>query len=175
MSEKEKYELVLEAIEAGGQTDETLIELLGAKGIRAVKMQFKFINVMKKFPHLNEETGTYVILEQAEWDEVQEAAGVSKEAEKKWTAHPQNKRVTLEARLNTKVSRMNAARRKFDAEPRDVALKLKNTVAICEFHLANLTLSDFQKKMCRELSIDFSTYQDIVDLDSTQDEIKAAS
>ena len=172
--EKEKYELVLEEIEKGGQTMETLMTLLEAKSPRAITNQFKFINVMKKYPYFDEEKGEFVILGPDDWEKVNTKAKADKEAEKKWTANPQNKRTTLESRLNAKVSRMNAAKRKLEADPDDTALKLKNTIAVCEFHLANLTLSEFQQKMTEELGISLDVYKDIADLDAAQEDAKVA-
>jgi len=171
--EKEKYELVLEAIEAGGQTDDTLMELIGTKSVRGVKNQFKFINVLKKYPHFDDEKGEYVILNAEQYEAAQKKAGAAKEAEKKWTKDPQNKRITLESRLNTKTSRMNAAKRKLDADPDDVRTKLRHTMAVCDYNLAMLNLSDFQKDMCEELGMTMDQYLDCPDLDAAQEEAQA--
>ncbi len=173
--QKEKYEIVLEAIEKGGQTMETLMALIEAKSSRAVTNQFKFINVLKKYPVMSEQEGAYVILNAEEYEAHLASASEDSEAEKKWTAKPQNKRVTLESRLNMKVSRMNAAKRKLDADPDNTELKLKNTISVCEFHLANIALTKFQEKMCEELGVSLDNYKQISDLDVAQEEAKAVA
>ena len=177
MSEKEKYEIVLEAIEAGDQTDETLMKMLDAKNMRSVKAQFKFINVLKKWPYFNEEKNAYDIFEgdKGEWEKFQAKLNPKKEAEKKWTKNPQNRRTTLISRVNTKTSKMNTAKKKLDADPDNVRLKLRNTHAICEYQLSVLDLTEFNQLMCEELGISIEQLAEVGDLDSLQQEKMAAA
>ncbi len=170
--EKEKYELVLEAIEAGSQTTETLMELLEAKSSRAVSNQFKFINVLKKYPVLDEGTGFYKVLTQEEYEEVLKKAP-AKEAEKKWTADPQTKRNTLESRLGSKISKMNAAKAKVDGDPENTVFKLRDTIATCEFHLAHIAVTEFQAAICIEIGMSIELYKEATDLNALQEAAKS--
>ena len=173
--EKQKYEIVLEAIEAGNQTTETLMELLEAKSSRSVSNQFKFINVLKKFPVLDEATGFYKVLDEAAYEELLKTQPASKEAEKKWTVDPQAKKNTLESRFSTKISRMNAAKAKVDTDPDNMVFKLRNTIAECEFHLANIALTDFQKGICTEINLTVDEYKEAEDLNVLQETAKAVA
>lgn len=168
--DQEKYEIVLEAIEKGGQTDESLMELLDAKTMRSVKAQFKFIHVLKKYPVFSEEKGEYIILSKEEYASAQEKKAAAKEAEKKWTKNPQNRRTTLVSRVNTKTSRMNGAKKKLDADPDNIRLKLRHTHAVCEYQLAVLDLTEFNQTMCAELEITIEQLAEVVDLDALQQE-----
>lgn len=170
--EKQKYEIVLEAIEAGGQTMESLMELIESKSARGVSNQFKFINVLKKFP-VADEGGIYRIVGEAEYDELTKSSAKAKEAEKKWTKDPQSKRATLESRLASKISKMNAAKAKFDADPSSAVLKLRNTIAVCEFHLANIARTEFETSICTELGLSLEQYKECEDLNPVQEEAQA--
>jgi len=173
--EKEKWEIVLEAIEKGGQTDETLMDLLDAKSKRAVTNQFAFIKVLKRYPIFDEESGVYVIIEGADaYAEHVKTNQSAAEAEKKWTANPQKKRETLESRLNTKTSKMNQEKGKLNDSPDDMKCKLKSTMATCDFHLAVINLTEFKEAICAELSITAEQYMKAEDLDAVQAERKSA-
>ena len=70
---------------------------------------------------------------------------------------------------------MNAAKAKVDTDPDNMVFKLRNTIAECEFHLANIALTDFQKGICAEINLTVDEYKEAEDLNVLQETAKAVA
>jgi len=175
MSEKEKYEILLDAIEAGGATDETLTALVGAKSAKSLPSQFKYIHVLKKYP-VKGDDGVYIITDKDTYAKIKEK-GKAPEKAPKLTVKPQEKKENLLKALQAKTISMNKAGEKAKTDCNNDLSIWRNKAAICNFNVARILYVQFKEKVCAELRLtepEFDAYEDLTKLrDVLQSELDA--
>jgi hypothetical protein len=173
MLEKQKYEIVLEAIEKGGATTESLLKLLDSTNKRSLTNQINFINVLKKFPVENKD-GVYVILNEEQYVQYLNKTGatVNGGKSKKYTEDPQGKYDKLTYRLREAISLLNKAKAALNNNSENTRLKLKHAIALSKFHLINLDVDDFQKKIAKELGVTVEQIKESEDLNELLEQVK---
>lgn len=166
--EKENYELVIDAIEEGGATDETLVTMLGAKSPKSLPSVFKFCHVLKKFPIKGEDGVYYLVLSKAEYDSAKESGKVPLKP-KTLMKDPQGRKVQLEKSLQAKTIAMNKAAEKAKVDCNSTLTIWKHKGAVCSFNIAKLTYMEFRDKMVKELDITSDTFSDCDSLNAYRD------
>ena len=126
---------IKEAIEAGGATRESLLELTGTteKGLAS---QFTYLRMMGNCP-MKQEDGTYKIVSAEEW-EAHKAASGSRASTK--TLTPEERVEKAEKRSARAASAFDNAKKRHEADPENRMNELKFDKANAELQIAELEL-----------------------------------
>lgn len=126
-------DIIKEAIEKGGATKESLLELTGTteKGLAS---QFTYLRMMGHCP-MKQEDGTWKIVSADEWEAHRSSGGgVSKSLTPEERVEKARKRSTRAA------TAYDNAQKRFEANPEDRLCELKFTKAEAEFEIAEIEL-----------------------------------
>ncbi len=130
---------IKEAIEAGGATRETLLELTGTteKGLAS---QFTYMRMMGNCP-MKQEDGTYKIVSSDEWNAHKSESGSSSSV----NLTPAQRVEKAEKRSTRAASAFDNAKKRFEADKKNRLNELKFIKAQAELEIAELELGAVEK------------------------------
>jgi len=128
-------DLMLKAINEGGATRESLLELTGTteKGLAS---QFTYLRMMGNCPRKKED-GTYEIISAEEW-EAHRASGAGKTGK---VLTPAERLDKAEKRSKRSATAYDNAKKRFESNADDKLSELKFTKAECELQIAEIELN----------------------------------
>lgn len=169
---KMMYEQLIDMIQAGNCTDEMLTKLAGVESTRSLT---KFWNQIETRGLFHAKDGDiHVLVTSDEADKMKASSGSPKAKTKKWTEDPNDRRKLFDTRLTTKIGKVSAATTKLEGNENDQILKLRLTIANCEYHIANIQRAAFRIDICKELRLTEDELDANKDLNLQQEIVKDA-
>ena len=137
---------ILTAIQAGGATRKSLLELTGTteKGLAS---QFTYLRMLGNCP-LKQEDGTYKIISAGEWAERRMSAGTSAVA-----LTPEKRIDKAEKRVKRAAIAYDTAAKRLEETPDSELIKLKHTKAECELRIAEIEQARIEIEANTEIKI----------------------
>lgn len=169
LTKKELRLKVIELIEKGDATADSLIQATGLKDKKALGRVFAELRIMEKYPVEDSETKIYKLLTEEEYEaheaEVKAAKKTPKKSRKP-SKPPQTRRRQAIIQYNNKLEAMQKAQQKAGEARNNVKLTLKAEIARLQFAVAELDLKDVKLALMKELGIDTLAELDAIpDLD----------
>jgi len=163
-----KRTVILEAIQAGGATKESLMELAECSSA-SLATNFTYLRLMGKYPVKNDDD-TFAIVTEAEWAEItadRKAKAVDRKVSTPKT--PVELFKMAEKRLERCNKALEVAQQKAEHFGDSEIVQLRLTITTAEARLAQLCLDDAAKGLTEADLEALDTTPDEVDTDTTED------